>query len=53
VAPHISTAHQALSRDEAIGEIPMRSFASQEVGQQDGGAGSVGHADREISACLG
>ncbi len=31
----------------------MGSFTSQEVGQQDGGAGSVGHADREVNASLG
>ena len=53
VAPDIATAYEAFRRDEPICEIAMGSFTSQEVGQQDGGAGSVGHAAREINASLG
>ena len=52
VTPDIATTGEALCCDEPICEIAMRAFASQEVGQQDGGARSVGHAAREDNAAL-
>jgi len=49
-APDIPTTDDALCRYESIGKLAVRSLASQEVGEQDGGMGSVGHAAREDNA---